>query len=135
MTFQVRRLGFSCASAVHDLQLIFLASPDKMKGLSGREVKKVHVIAVIANYINASKVKGKLPELPLYATKYDPSLFCSQCLLTPSVISTRLYSLLSGCFHFCAGFGSIRALLRRVLAHHRSLATWERKRKQCAMLT
>lgn len=77
MTFQVRRLGFSCASAVHDLQLIFLASPDKMKGLSGREVKKVHVIAVIANYINASKVKGKLPELPLYATKYDPSLFCA----------------------------------------------------------
>lgn len=65
-----------CASALL-LQLIFLAPPDKMKGLSGREVKKVHVIAVIANYINASKVKGKLPELPLYATKYDPSLFCA----------------------------------------------------------
>jgi hypothetical protein len=65
-----------CASALL-LQLICLAPPDKMKGLSGREVKKVHVIAVIANYINASKVKGKLPELPLYATKYDPSLFCA----------------------------------------------------------
>ncbi len=29
---------------------------------------------MIANYINASQVKGKLPELPLNATKYDPSL-------------------------------------------------------------
>jgi hypothetical protein len=44
---------------------------DKMRGLTGREAKEVHVIAVIANYINASKTKDRSIDLPLYATKYE----------------------------------------------------------------